>query len=81
VPLVLSTPCDGQFLQDVPGASDLEDELAPLLLGLGVDLAAIEAEVSIVVPSDFELLAGSGYYEHAGYDITASLTLHQLLQA
>jgi phospholipase C len=80
VPFTVSTPCDGQVMQDVPGLDDLEDEIAPLLTGLGVDLAAVEAEASIVVPSDFELLAGSGYFEAAGYDITASLTLHQLLQ-
>ena len=81
VPYVVSTPCDGQFLQDVPGVDDVEDELVPALGGLGVDLTGVQAEVSAEVPSAFELLAGTGFFDAAGFEVSASLTLEELLQA
>jgi phospholipase C len=81
VPYVVSTPCEGEYLQDVPGGSDAEEALVPVLGSAGIDLDEVDAEVSVEVPSAFEELAATGYFEAAGYAVEPSLSLDELLQA
>ena len=79
VPFVISTPCDSQAFQDVPGAGDVEDQLTPTLHQAGVNLDDYDTELSVIVdpPSAFE--QHRDLWESFGYDTTPSLSLNELL--
>ena len=66
VPLVLSVPCQGQFFQDVPGLSQVEDAIEPALRDAGVDI-------------DHALAAAAEPFSALGYDVGPSMPLAQLL--
>ena len=65
VPLVLTVPCQGQFFQDVPGLSQLEDAVDPARVGVdaGVD------------SSTHALAAAAEPFSALGYDVGPSMPL------
>lgn len=80
-PLVLTLPCQGQFFQDVPGLSQLEDAIEPALRGLGVDLdrlLGVEVGVDLGIV-DHALAAAAEPFRALGYRVGPSMPLAELL--